>query len=81
MLDIRSQNSPINSIRYPQHLQPRPALHDLFTNQKATVNSKSVASQKLLIYGDDPSCLCASQTHRVREALEIFIQTDKILPI
>lgn len=58
-----------------------PALHDLHFNQKAAVSSKSVASWKLLIYGDDPSPLPTSQVHRVRGALEIFIQTDKIFPI
>lgn len=58
-----------------------PERHNLYFNQKAAVSSKSVASEKLLIYGDDPSCLCTSQIHRVRGAPEIFIQTDKILPI
>lgn len=80
-LDICSQNAPINSTHYSRHLSPMPALHDLHFNQKAAVSSKSVASWKLLIYGDDPSPLPTSQVHRVRGALEIFIQTDKIFPI
>lgn len=81
ILDIYSQNSPVNSTHYSQQLLPMPAHHNLYFNQRATVSSKSVASQKRLIYGDDPSCLCTSQIHRVRGGLEIFIQTDKILPI
>lgn len=80
-LDICSQNSPVNSTHYSQQLSPMPAHHNLYFNQRAAVSSKSVASQKLLIYGNDPSCLCTSQIHRARGAPEIFIQTDKILPI